>query len=327
MNISNIIEDTYLKSKAIFQEDLPLVGVYGVVSVGKSTFLNALLRNDEFKVGIGETTKKLHVIKDKMNQKKIKFDGISLDVEYIFKELPLLKNFSLVDVPGTNKSFSDKDINIIIKKLNVIIWIFDIHGDISQRDSEFLQNVIIKNSVKTVVILNKIDSGMEDIDFDDNQEKKEFILDVKDRTDKIYSFFKSKNAEELLVTIIPLSAKKLLSRVKKNSSKKFNQKHKNIEDILISISKSAFIQQEIFSTDYGKLSDKINKDIDNQAKNIIKDKSKEIKDKLSTKLDIDLINNNISERRLISQNINSLNINDKYSKEIEKIHKKIRGIK
>jgi small GTP-binding protein len=323
INFSNIMGSI----KSVLQGHLPLVGVYGVTSVGKSTFLNALLKNNEFKVGIGETTKKIHVIKDIDNQKKIDFDNISLDVEYIFKEVPLLKKFSLVDVPGTNKSFLDKDINIIVKKLNVIIWIFDIHGDISQRDLEFLQNVIIKNSVKTVVILNKIDSGMEDIDFEDEEEKNEFISDIKDRTNKIYSFFKSQNAEELLVTIIPLSAKKLLSNVKKTNNNRFNTKHKNIEDILISISNSAFIHKKIFKTDYDQIHNNLNREIDSQANNILKNKRKQIKNKLYKISDNDINSNNINEEKILGTGVNKINIDSKYFKELEKIHKEIKEIK
>ena len=96
------MEKVYRKGLGVFQNHIPLVGVYGVTSVGKSTFLNALLKNGEFKVGLGETTKQLHVIKDFENQKHIDFENVSLPIEYIFKELPLLKHFSIVDVPGSN---------------------------------------------------------------------------------------------------------------------------------------------------------------------------------------------------------------------------------
>ena len=317
------MEKVYRHGLGMFQNHIPLVGVYGVTSVGKSTFLNALLKNAEFKVGLGETTKQLHVIKDFENQKYIDFENVSLPIEYIFKELPLLKDFSIIDVPGSNKSFSDEDLELISKKLDVIVWVFDIHGDISERDVVFLRNVILKNMVKTVVILNKIDSGMDDIDFEDELEKKEFIDDVLSRKDSIVNFFKNNQAEELLVTVLPMSAKKLFSGVTKRKAKKFEQQHKVMEEILISVSKSAFMQKEVFRDGYDKVKKRAKDEIESHEKEILKQKTKALKNKLKTISDQDIVENNFNQNQLLNKELSPFRIEGQYRDELKKINNKI----
>lgn len=317
------MEKVYRKGLSAFQNHIPLVGVYGVTSVGKSTFLNALLKNSEFKVGLGETTKQLHVIKDFENQKHINFQNISLPIEYIFKELPLLKHFSIVDVPGSNKSFSDEDLELITKKLDVIVWVFDIHGDISERDVIFLRNVILKNMVKTVVILNKIDSGMDDIDFEDDSEKEEFIEDIRSRQESIINFFKKEQAEELLVTVLPMSAKKLFTGVTKRKTKKFEQQHKVMEEILISVSKSSFMQKEVFRNDYNEVKNTAIKEITSYEAKILKEKTKALKNKLKTIRDEDIVENNFNQNQLLNKKLSIFRIDGKYKNELKKINNKI----
>jgi len=316
------MEEIYRKGLALFQSHTPLVGVYGVTSVGKSTFLNALLKNNEFKVGLGETTKQLHIIKDFENQKHINFDKVSLPIEYIFREQAILKHFSIIDVPGSNKSFSDKDLEIISKKLDVIIWVFDIHGDISERDVLFLKNVVMKNMVKTVVILNKIDSGMDDIDFDNNREKKEFIEDIKSRQKSILNFFKNNQAEELLVTVLPISAKKLFYGLIKRKNKNFIKQHKMIENILISVAKSAFMQKEIFRNSYDKVKKIAIKEIDAVEKDILDKKIIKLEKVLNKISDNDIMKDNFKKNRLLDKTIPRFEIK-KYRYELKKIHKKI----
>ena len=317
------MEKIYRKGLGLFQSHTPLVGVYGVTSVGKSTFLNALLKNSEFKVGLGETTKQLHIIKDFENQKYIDFEKVSLPIEYIFKDLPILKHFSIVDVPGSNKSFSDEDLEVITKKLDVIIWVFDIHGDISERDVHFLKNVILKNMVKTVVILNKIDSGMDDIDFDENREKEEFIDDIKSRQTSILNFFKHNQAEELLVTVLPMSAKKLFYDVTKRKNKNLEKQHRTMEKILVSVAKSAFMQKEIFRNSYDEVKKVAKKEIDVLEKEILYEKIRKLETVLDNISDDDIIENNFHQDKLLDKTLPTFKIKRKYRNELKKIHKKI----
>ena len=313
------------KNLGKFEADEPIIGVYGVTSVGKSTFLNTLLGSSEFKVGMGETTKKIHIIQHNANNKKNLFDDVSLEKEYISKDIDMLKNFALVDVPGTNKSFSDNDITNIVSKLDVIIWIFDIHSDISKRDLDFLQNVILQNMVKTVVILNKIDSGIEDIDFDDIHEYNEFVTDVKSRRDHILDFFKENNAIELLVSIVPFSAKKLLSSIKKNKNLKFKEQQKELENILITVAKSAFIQKQIFRDDYDKIKLNVTKEIELNAQKIIEGKGKNLQKKLLKISDIDIINDSVNVVSLFNKDTTFLKVSDNYKTELNKINDNIKG--
>lgn len=318
------IEKTYQRELGFFQNHIPLIGVYGVTSVGKSTFLNALLKDDELKVGLGETTKQLHVIKYFETQEHIDFKGVLLPIEYTFKKLPLLKHFSIVDVPGSNKSFSDEDLELITKKLDVIIWVFDIHGDISYRDIVFLRNVILKNMVKTVVILNKIDSGMDNIDFYDNSEKKDFIEDIRNRQESIVNLFKKEQAEELLVMVLPMSAKKLLSGVTKRKKKKFDQQHEIIEETLISVSKQAFIQKKIFREAYNEVKNKVVDEINFHEMELLKEKTKCLKNKLEAISHQNIIDNNFNQEKLFDKKLIDFSIECKYKNDLQKINNKIK---
>jgi len=313
------VDGAYRSGLGVFQDDTPLVGVYGVTSVGKSTFLNALLKSKEFEVGLGETTKQVHVIKDFENQKTIDFQGASFSVKYAFKKMPLLKNFSIADVPGSNKSFSDEDVEGVIKRLDVIVWIFDVHGDVSQRDVMFLQNVILKNMVKSVVILNKIDSGMSDMDFDDVVERNEFISDIESRKESIVSLFRREQAEELLVAVIPMSSKKLFSRVTKSGYEKFDRHHKALEDLLISVSKTAFIQKEIFRDGYEKVKVIAKKEIDLCRAKVLKQKTKELESSLRGLSDKDVMEGRLFKNKLFDKSFTGFSVSGKYRDELEKI--------
>ena len=321
-NIINT-EKSYQKEFVDFQNNIPLIGVYGVTSVGKSTFLNALLKSSEFKVGLGETTKQLHVIKNIEHKRHIDFKNISLPIEYISKDLAVLKNFSIVDVPGSNKSFSDEDIELIIKKLDVVIWIFDIHGDISERDVTFLKNVVSKNMVKTVVILNKIDSGMDDIDFNDDIEKKEFLEDVKSRQKSIFDLFKREHSEGLLVTILPMSARKLFSGITKNRKEKFEQQHKIMEEILITTSKSSLMQKEVFRDGYDKVKKIAIEEIYSYEESVLRQKRRTLEDTLNKINDKDILSASFNQNKLLDKNLPTFNIECRCKYELSKINKKI----
>ena len=326
MGILSKMEKVYRSGISVFQSKTPIVGVYGVTSVGKSTFLNSLVKSDEFKVGMGETTKIIHIIKDMKNQKKINFGDVSIEVEYIFKDMPLLSKFSLIDVPGTNKSFSDDDINSIIKKLDVIIWIFDIHGDISPRDRLFLENVIVKKMVKTVVILNKIDSGIDDINFNNVTEKNEFLEDVVNRKNSIVDFFKKSNAEDLLVTILPISAKKLLNGVTKHKKQKFEKQHEEIINIITHVSNSAFVQKEIFRDGFDKIKEKARKEIERSGEIFLYNKSKKINKKLTKISDNRILSKNLKLDFIINKDMSEFSINNYYKNDLKKLNNKIKEI-
>lgn len=189
------------------EKNKPLVGVYGVTSVGKSTLLNAFLKNDILKVGLGETTKKIHLLQHVNNNDSYYLDDANIPVEQNLVNSEILESISLVDVPGTNKSFSAEDVESLVDKTDLVLWVFDLHGDISKSDESFLKNTLLKNLIRTVVVINKVDSGAEDL-YDDD-ERKEFINDVVNKKNKIERFFLENNSDFLLVDVFPLSAKEI----------------------------------------------------------------------------------------------------------------------
>lgn len=266
------------------KSNIPLIGIYGVTSVGKSTFLNSLLGTDSLKVGMGETTRKIHVIQHVNNSEKYWLDNIKIPLEHLLMDRKILEEFSLVDVPGSNKSFADEDIESLIQELDVVVWMFDLHGDISATDNRFLKQVLLKNMMKTIIILNKVDSGVEDIL--DAEEKKEFIEDIIHRKNKIENFFIDNGAKELLVSIIPISAKKI--------SKIGKEQLKNIKSIISSASVNSLDEKILFRQKYPKVEDEAFREIELEKQKILHEVSLNVKDILASTSDEEIMSDDYS---------------------------------
>jgi tRNA U34 5-carboxymethylaminomethyl modifying GTPase MnmE/TrmE len=73
--------------------------VVGEVNVGKSTFLNALFGTDLTKTGIVPTTDKIFFFK---HGPKLKHVAVSRTLEEVYAPVEFLKDFHIVDTPGTN---------------------------------------------------------------------------------------------------------------------------------------------------------------------------------------------------------------------------------
>ena len=254
--------NVFSRMRLKFTAKKPLVGIYGVTSVGKSTFLNVLLKSNEFKSSMGETTKKVHVLQHTKDQREIDFPNTALEKEYIKKQFSILESFSIVDIPGTSKSFSSDDILAVTDELDVVIWMFDIHGDISEKDSNFLQKIILKNMVKVIVILNKVDSGIDDIDFEDAEEEQEFIEQIIARKTSIEDFFQKYNAAPLLVDVIPVSAKQLLKNILGDKSPELLKQNKLIDNTLISAAKDSSKQRAKYRDAYNEIKDNVLVELD-----------------------------------------------------------------
>ena len=197
----------------------PNVGVFGVNSAGKSTFLNALLGSKEFKMGLSETTSEITRLTKSKNIKKIP------NVKDEFREYENLKYFNLFDIPGFGKYFSEEILKEILEYLDIIFWMIDISKGITKEDKEFMQ--YIKNSnAKIMVITNKIDAVIED-------ELSEGYDEVEKNINFIYNFFKNEGLENNLIGILPISAKKALIGRLKDKNKEFVLLIEYIENLLI----------------------------------------------------------------------------------------------
>jgi predicted GTPase len=97
---SNALEAKLLDDTRAKLDDIFLLVIVGEFNVGKSTFINALLRNKILKEGVLPTTAKICILRHRSSQGT----NVTLDEDYeeLYLEENFLKNIALVDTPGTN---------------------------------------------------------------------------------------------------------------------------------------------------------------------------------------------------------------------------------
>ena len=218
-------EVEYFKKNHNFEFYKPNVGVFGVNSAGKSTFLNALLGEKKFKMGLSETTSEITRL---YNSDKIYEIPNVKDEKANFENL---KYFNLFDIPGFGKYFDEKILKEVLPYLDIVFWIVDISKGITKEDKNFLNS--IKNlDTQIMIIANKIDVVTED-------ELGGGYQAVENEIKKIKEFFKKEKLSDNLIGIIPLSAKKALVGKLKSKNQDYVLLVEYVEYLLIY---SAFIE-------------------------------------------------------------------------------------
>lgn len=166
-------------------DDPPIVAVMGEYSVGKSSFINALLRNPLLPTGEGVTTGTITVLRhgedERMravfdNGRVIERAGLSSVTQFVKEtgagttadDLPhhvdvflrhdVLKRVRIVDTPGLNAPFKKhREITEqYLDEADAIVWLFNVENAGKIQEKKFLDKVALHKR-KTVGVVNQID--------------------------------------------------------------------------------------------------------------------------------------------------------------------------
>ena len=204
----------------------PNIGVFGENSTGKSTFLNTIVGNKEqFKMGYGETTNQVTVL----YKHKKPYLSKHIEYNYIQADYKQLEYFNIFDIPGYGKKYSQNNLEVALKELDIVLWLIDSSTGIKKSDIDFLQK-LSHSDIKVIVIYNRVDSIIHEIDN---------YKGIASDTEKINKLFKEFHLEKHLIGIFPYSAIKSLVTIVKEEKNVFSY----INEILQSVLKySAFLK-------------------------------------------------------------------------------------
>ncbi|KAN0023148.1 hypothetical protein ACTFIU_011311 [Dictyostelium citrinum] len=137
-----------------------LLVVVGEFNSGKSSFLNALLGDQYLKEGITPTTHRINRIEfgEKISQHTIPSRLSNTEHEIIQLPVEWLKEFSLVDTPGTNAVIDGHQeiTEHFIPKSDLVLFVTSIDRAFSESEKLFLEKVK-KWGKKIVVVISKTD--------------------------------------------------------------------------------------------------------------------------------------------------------------------------
>lgn len=139
-NLKNKKENTNIKK---IEKKIKLT-IIGKPNVGKSTLINKIIKKERIIVSDipGTTTDDIHI-----SFKKNKFCYTLIDTHGIVQNQ---KNKNLIEKKLKKRTFN------LIKKTDIILFIFDIKKEISKKDIKFLDKIVKKNK-PIIIIFNKID--------------------------------------------------------------------------------------------------------------------------------------------------------------------------
>ncbi|MCD4748187.1 MAG: dynamin family protein [Thermoanaerobaculales bacterium] len=136
-------------------DDLFLVVVVGEFNAGKSTLLNALVGEPVLAEGVTPTTSRIHLLRwGETVSRSVLDDG----VELVQLPLPLLREVTLVDTPGTNalerrhEALTDE----YVPRSDLVLFVTSADRPFSESERVFLERVR-EWGKKVVVVVNKVD--------------------------------------------------------------------------------------------------------------------------------------------------------------------------
>ncbi len=137
-------------------EDPFLFVVVGEVNAGKSTLLNALFGEEFCKADVVPTTDRISFFK--YGEEAHEFD-FSKDIVEIFRPNPFLRDFNIVDTPGTNSIESDHQqiTEQFLPMTDLAIFVFSVTNPWGATTWDFLDRIHHQWKKKIVFILQQCD--------------------------------------------------------------------------------------------------------------------------------------------------------------------------
>jgi len=136
-------------------DDLFLLVIVGEFNAGKSSFINALLGDHLLNEGVTPTTTQINIIRYGAEYQETISDK---DILVIAAPIPLLKEISIVDTPGTNAIMRKHEeiTNLFVPRSDLVIFVTSADRPLSESERAFLQQIRDWGK-KLVLVLNKVD--------------------------------------------------------------------------------------------------------------------------------------------------------------------------
>ncbi len=136
-------------------DDLFLLVIVGEFNAGKSSFINALLGDHLLKEGVTPTTTQINIIRYSAEYKETISDK---NILVIGAPIPLLKEISIVDTPGTNAIVRKHEeiTNLFVPRSDLVLFVTSADRPLSESERAFLQQIRDWGK-KLVLVLNKVD--------------------------------------------------------------------------------------------------------------------------------------------------------------------------
>lgn len=136
-------------------DDLFLLVIVGEFNAGKSSFINALLGDNLLKEGVTPTTTQINIIRYHEEPQETITDR---NILVIGAPIPMLKEISIVDTPGTNAIVRKHEeiTSQFIPRSDLVLFVTSADRPLSESERAFLQQIRDWGK-KLVLVLNKID--------------------------------------------------------------------------------------------------------------------------------------------------------------------------
>ncbi|MBW6471990.1 MAG: dynamin family protein [Anaerolineaceae bacterium] len=136
-------------------DDLFLLVIVGEFNAGKSSFINALLGDNLLKEGVTPTTTQINIIRYHEDYQETISEKNILEIG---APIPLLKEISIVDTPGTNAIVRKHEeiTSQFIPRSDLVLFVTSADRPLSESERAFLQQIRDWGK-KLVLVLNKVD--------------------------------------------------------------------------------------------------------------------------------------------------------------------------
>lgn len=136
-------------------DDLFLLVIVGEFNAGKSSFINAFLGDNLLKEGVTPTTTQINIIRYHEEHQETISERNILEIG---SPIPLLKEISIVDTPGTNAIVRKHEeiTSQFIPRSDLVLFVTSADRPLSESERVFLQQIRDWGK-KLVLVLNKVD--------------------------------------------------------------------------------------------------------------------------------------------------------------------------